>query len=328
MIAEKIVVLTNGNYFARLILERLFLEYTEQVAGAVLVRGDYGGQTGFRSLWQVGKRTALPYTVYKVVQYLMFHIAQRWRRDVWLEVAPMIRDCSVAKTPVYPQVPAHAPIWLNLCMPLLGLPAGCGIPLRNRAIRDLNIPFIEVARVNSQEVFECVRGWQPTLRVSVSCPQRIRTKILGLPPLGFLNIHSSLLPKYAGLAPYFWVLAENQRETGITVHYMTEQFDEGNILVQRRASIPQGISAFWLFRELALLGRDALIEAIHLALQGEKGIPQELSKRSYRSHPSWGAYRLLRRNGFAIARLSELLRAAQEAPMFSTEITIPKVKKP
>jgi methionyl-tRNA formyltransferase len=182
--------------------------------------------------------------------------------------------------------------------------------------------------VNSQEVFECVRGWQPTLRVSVSCPQRIRTKILGLPPLGFLNIHSSLLPKYAGLAPYFWVLAENQRETGITVHYMTEQFDEGNILVQRRASIPQGISAFWLFRELALLGRDALIEAIHLALQGEKGIPQELSKRSYRSHPTWGAYRLLRRNGFAIARLSELLRAVQEAPMFSTEITIPKVKKP
>jgi methionyl-tRNA formyltransferase len=284
MIAEKIVVLTNGNYFARLILERLFLEYTEQVAGVVLVRGDYGGQTGFRSLWQVGKRTALPYAVYKVVQYLMFHIAQRWRRDVWLEVAPMIRD--------------------------------------------LNIPFIEVARVNSQEVFECVRGWQPTLGVSVSCPQRIRTKILGLPPLGFLNIHSSLLPKYAGLAPYFWVLAENQRETGITVHYMTEQFDEGNILVQRRVSIPQGISAFWLFRELALLGRDALIEAIHLALQGEKGIPQELSKRSYRSHPSWGAYRLLRRNGFAIARLSELLRAAQEAPMFSTEITIPKVKKP
>ena len=45
----------------------------------------------------------------------------------------MNQSCSVAKTPVYPQVPAHAPIWLNLCMPLIGLPAGCGTPLRNRA---------------------------------------------------------------------------------------------------------------------------------------------------------------------------------------------------
>ena len=45
----------------------------------------------------------------------------------------VVEICSVAKTPVYPQVPAHAPIWLNLCMPLLSLPAGCGTPLRNRA---------------------------------------------------------------------------------------------------------------------------------------------------------------------------------------------------
>jgi hypothetical protein len=50
-----------------------------------------------------------------------------------------IGTCSVAKTPVYPQVPAHAPIWLNLCMPLLGLPAGCGTPLRNRAIGTIKI---------------------------------------------------------------------------------------------------------------------------------------------------------------------------------------------
>jgi hypothetical protein len=55
----------------------------------------------------------------------------------------LIRNCSVAKTPVYPQVPAHAPIWLNLCMPLLGLPAGCGTPLRNRAIRNCKAWFLK-----------------------------------------------------------------------------------------------------------------------------------------------------------------------------------------
>lgn len=284
MTNAKIVVVTNGNYFARLILERLFLEHTAQVAGVVLIRGDYGGRTGFRSLWQVGKRTAFPYTAYKVVQYLMFRIAQKRHQDAWLEVAPMAQT--------------------------------------------LNIPFIEVTRVNCRDVYEYLSDQQPTVGLSVSCPQRIRTKILGLPTRGFLNIHSSLLPKYAGLAPYFWVLAENQKETGTTVHYMTEQFDEGNILVQRRLSIPQGISAFWLFRELSQLGRDALVEAVHLALQGELGIPQDLSLRSYRSHPSWRAYCSLRRNGFALARIHELRTAIQETLRQSRETLVPRAERP
>jgi len=284
MTNAKIVVVTNGNYFARLILERLFLDHTAQVAGVVLVKGDYGGRTGFRSLWQVGKRTAFPYTVYKVVQYLMFRIAQKRHQDAWLEVAPMAQT--------------------------------------------LNIPFIEVTRVNCQEVYEYLSARQPTVGLSVSCPQRIRTKILGLPTHGFLNIHSSLLPKYAGLAPYFWVLAEDQKETGTTVHYMTEQLDEGNILVQRRIPIPQGISAFWLFRELSQLGRDALVEAVHLALQGELGIPQDLSLRSYRSHPSWRAYCSLRRNGFVLARLHELRMAIQETLRQSRETLVPRAERP
>ena len=49
--------------------------------------------------------------------------------------------CSVAKKLVYPQTPAHAPRWLNLCAPLLGFPAGCGNPLRNRAMHPHHFQF-------------------------------------------------------------------------------------------------------------------------------------------------------------------------------------------
>ncbi len=278
-----IVIITNGNYFARLILERLLIERTNQVGGIVLIEGDYSGRTGVSSLWHVGRRTALPYTAYKLLQYLMFRVAQKWNRHAWLEVGAMARD--------------------------------------------LGIPCMRAIKVNSVEVYEWLRARQPALGVSVSCPQRIRAKLLNLPERGFVNIHSSLLPAYAGLAPYFWVLAENQPQTGITVHYMTEEFDAGNILVQRAMPVPPAISAFELFRQLSLLGRDALMEAVDLALQGVHGTPQNMSCRSYRSHPTWAAYRSLRRNGFAIARFGELYRAIRDTLQQQRQVEIPQVSR-
>jgi hypothetical protein len=278
---RSIVVITNGNYFARLILDRLFRERTEQVSGVILVDGDYTGHTGLRALWQVGKRTTVPYTFYKVSLHLVFRLAQRLYPNVWFDVHAMART--------------------------------------------LRIPLLRVDKINSSEAFEWVCKHQPALGISVSCPQRIRAKILNIPTQGFLNIHSSLLPEYAGLAPYFWVLAENRTETGVTVHYMTEEFDAGNILVQRRLAIPPATSAFWLFRELALLGSDALMEAVDLALEGMPGTLQDCSRRSYRSHPTRAAYRSLRRNGFVIARFAELYRAVRKTVQQQMEATIPQV---
>lgn len=261
----RIVVVTNGNYFARQILERLLTERREQVVGICIVYGDYAGRTGVRALWQVGRKTALPYLLYKVGQHMLFSWAQRRYPRVWFSVETM----------------AHA----------------------------LGIPSIRAARVNSREVREWVHQLNPTLGVSVSCPQRIREPLLSLPTRGFINIHSSLLPQYAGLAPYFWVLAENCSATGVTVHYMVEQFDAGNILSQRQLTIEQGTSAFELFRQLALLGQTALLEAVDKALAGDTGIPQTTEQRSYRSHPTLRAYLNLRRNGYVLARWSELSRA-------------------
>lgn len=264
---ERIIVVSNGNYFARLILERLLVERREQVAGIAIIEGDYVGRTGLSALWHVGRQTAFPYLAYKVVQLLLFRWAQRRHPQVWFEVETMART--------------------------------------------LQIPLIRSPRVNSKEVYEWAKHFAPTLGISVSCPQRVRKRLLELPKRGFLNIHSSLLPRYAGLAPYFWVLAENCSETGVTVHVMTERFDEGNILAQRQLSIEKGISAFELFRQLALLGQETLMEAVDKVLGGDTGVPQRLEQRSYRSHPTTRAYLALRRNGYTLARWSELIRSIE-----------------
>lgn len=276
MSVSRIVVVTNGNYFARQILERLLIERREQVVGIGIIYGDYAGRTGLRALWQVGRKTALPYLLYKVGQHLLFNWAQRRHPHVWFSVETM----------------AH-----TLC-----------------------IPFIRAVRVNSPEVREWVQQLNPTLGVSVSCPQRIRKPLLNSPLYGFINIHSSLLPQYAGLAPYFWVLAENCSVTGTTVHYMTEQFDEGNILSQRQLTIQKGTSAFELFQQLAFLGQTALLEAVDKAIAGDTGIPQEAERRSYRSHPTMEAYLNLRRNGYVLARWSELRHAIKGTIQHQTQV--------
>lgn len=276
-IVSRILIVTNGNYFARIILEPLLLRKRAEIAGVVLVTGDYKGRVGLRALWGVGRRTALPYTAYKVVQYLLFRAARVFAREGWFEVTDMVR--------------------------LLGLRS------------------ISCVRVNDPEVIEWVRGLEPDLLVSVSCPQRIRKTFLSLPRVGSINVHSSLLPRYAGLAPYYWVLANGEQVTGVSVHYMTEQFDEGRLLVQMTLTVRPGMSAFDLFLSLARLGSHALLEAVDMALAGHAGMEQDLSMRSYFSNPTWESYLALRRKGFAIARLSEMLRTIREEVKYAEGVS-------
>jgi folate-dependent phosphoribosylglycinamide formyltransferase PurN len=171
-----------------------------------------------------------------------------------------------------------------------------------------------VVRVSDAKAAAFINEFKPDVLVSISCPQRIPESILGLARICAVNIHSSLLPRYAGLAPYYWVLANNEAKTGTTVHYMTAKFDEGRILCQRAVTIEKGQSAFSLFLTLADEGGLALAEAIAAALNGFKGTEQILSARSYWSHPDWASYLRLRRNGFRLVRLRELLGLIRNQP--------------
>jgi folate-dependent phosphoribosylglycinamide formyltransferase PurN len=265
----RIAIITNGNFFSRIILEPLLLKYTRNVVGIVFVDGDYRGRTGFRALWEVGRKTAFPYLAYKVAQHVLFKLVQAMNPKAWIELEAVTKD--------------------------------------------LGLPGLHVRKVNSPEVHNWLQGLRPDLLISVSCPQRISPKLLRLARIAALNVHSSLLPRYAGLAPYYWVLAEGETFTGVTVHYMTEEFDAGNILVQKTLPIPPRATAFGLFEKLAALGSEALLEAVDLALEGDPGKPQDLRQRTYFSHPTWPSYWKMKRNGYEIVRISELVMALRKA---------------
>lgn len=260
-----LVIVTNGNYFARLIVGPTLLSSQWKVSGIVIVSGDYYGRTKWRAFFDLARKTAFPYLGYKLFSILLFEIMDLTHKGEF-------KVASFADR--------------------------------------LGIPVLVSCRVNDPNVIRWVSELNPSLLVSVSCPQRIGKSLLSACKVAALNIHSSLLPSYAGLAPYFWVLANDEKQTGITVHYMTEKFDEGNILSQAVLDILPEESAFSLFKRLSCEGGRVLRQGIEQALKGEPGIPQDPSKRSYFSHPSWRAYIRLKRNNHSLITIQDLIGIA------------------
>lgn len=267
MTKARLVVITNGNYFARLILDDLFREYADAISGVLVITGDYKARAGLRAVWAIGKSTAFPYLIYKIFTLIVFRIGQ---------------------------------IFLNK-----------KIFTVNKLAEHYDVPVYEAVAVNSDEALNWVAAHSPDLLVSVSCPQMIKRKMLSLASHGGINIHSSLLPAYAGLAPYFWVLSAGEKVAGTTVHYMTLKFDEGNILVQKTLEIKPRESTFNLFKRLAELGSPALLAAVESALAGNPGTKQDMTRYTYFSNPTFSSYLELRKRGHRLLRPGDLITAVR-----------------
>ena len=80
---------------------------------------------------------------------------------------------------------------------------------------------------------------------------RLEPAILDIPPKGCLNLHGSLLPKYRGRCPINWVLIHGEKETGVTLHYMTQNPDDGDIVCQKKFTINEDDTAKSLFDKSA-----------------------------------------------------------------------------
>ena len=107
------------------------------------------------------------------------------------------------------------------------------------------------------------------LIVVVAYGKLLPREILELPPLGCVNIHASLLPKYRGAAPIQWAVLNGERETGVTSMYMAEQLDAGDILYVKRAVIGDDETAGELYSRLSVSGAGLTSETIDKISKGE-----------------------------------------------------------
>jgi len=106
--------------------------------------------------------------------------------------------------------------------------------------------------------------------------------MLAIPPLGCINVHASLLPRYRGAAPINWAIANGERETGVTIMQMDAGMDSGPMLVKRATEIGVDETAPELAERLAQLGAELLSETLPRIERGEiEPIPQDHSEASY-----------------------------------------------
>jgi methionyl-tRNA formyltransferase len=129
------------------------------------------------------------------------------------------------------------------------------------------------ASINSEEGEQLVRDLAPELLVVCDYGQILSADVLGLAPLGGINLHASLLPRYRGAAPIHWALLKGDDETGVTVIHMTPRLDAGPILATRRTLIGSDETQPELEARLAELGIEPVHQAISLLARWDRSSP-------------------------------------------------------
>ena len=164
---------------------------------------------------------------------------------------------------------------------------------KNRGMKMTFSPVKEYALTHGLEVYQptkmrdgnalaIVRELQPELIVVAAYGRILPEDILTLPPFGSINVHSSVLPKYRGAAPINWAILDGQKETGVTIMYMTRDLDAGDIVCSKKTDIMPDEDARELTHRLALLGADALEDAIEKIADGTAvRTPQDHSASTY-----------------------------------------------
>jgi methionyl-tRNA formyltransferase len=138
------------------------------------------------------------------------------------------------------------------------------------------VPVLAVRELRHPDVAATLAQFKPDLIVVACFPWLIPPEIRAIPPLGALNLHPSLLPRWRGPEPLFWTFKQRDREAGVTVHRLAAGFDTGPILAQSRYPIAEGIDGRELERELARLGGELLVATIEKVANGTSiEVPQD-----------------------------------------------------
>jgi len=152
--------------------------------------------------------------------------------------------------------------------------------------------------VNAQAFLEELVALRPDVVVSVSCPQIFERSLIDLPRKGCLNVHGSILPSYRGIMPSFWMLANGERQAGVSIYFVNEQIDAGDLCGQRTFDIDPNGSLDEFLRRSKALAADLLIEVLRAIEQDYvTRTPLDLTKGSYYSWPDRQAVERFRASG-------------------------------
>jgi methionyl-tRNA formyltransferase len=141
-------------------------------------------------------------------------------------------------------------------------------PVKEVAVR-AGVPIFQPLRLkDNAELLGALGALEPTFAIVVAYGRILPRPLLALPRRGCLNVHASILPALRGAAPIQWAIARGERETGVTIMRLDEGMDTGPIVLTRSETIREDDTAGSLGERLAVLGANALGEALDLARHG------------------------------------------------------------
>lgn len=131
------------------------------------------------------------------------------------------------------------------------------------------IPVVRHKNINSQEFYDEVYPYRADLFVSMSFDQIFQKNIMDMPPLKTINCHAGKLPFYRGRNILNWALINDEKEFGITVHYMDEGIDTGDIILQKTYPISDNDTYQTLLQQAYSGCADLLYQAVKLIQEGK-----------------------------------------------------------
>lgn len=215
-----IIFTSSHHILANYIIKKLFSNPNLTIVGIVESDVVYPGKGKLESLFFMIKKSGARYVASQIIKFLYFHIG-------------------------------------STCYGLLPKKSVTHLLYSYHAITDeKKIPIFRQKNVNTPEFVDRMRTLKPDLFISIFFNQIFKHDILSVPKNGTINLHPALLPSYRGLSPTFWVLANGEKSTGITVHRVdSEAIDAGQILAQVRVPIrahDTEYSLYWRCIRLAM----------------------------------------------------------------------------
>ena len=154
-------------------------------------------------------------------------------------------------------------------------------PVKEYALSE-NLPVYQPLKMRDGTALALVRELQPELIVVAAYGRILPHEILTVPSYGAINVHSSVLPQYRGAAPINWAILNGDAETGVTIMYMADELDAGDIIRCAVTPIDPDEDAQMLTTRLAQLGAEALVQAVADLKNGTASrISQDHTQHSY-----------------------------------------------
>ena len=136
-------------------------------------------------------------------------------------------------------------------------------PVKEYALKH-NLPVYQPEKIKTPECVAELRELKPDLIIVVAFGQILSKEILDIPPLGCVNVHGSLLPRWRGAAPIHWSIISGDKQTGITTMYMDVGLDTGDMILKATTEITPDMTTAQLHDKLMVQGADLLLQTVQL----------------------------------------------------------------